>query len=268
MDRYLRQAMFRGAFMCANARAECRGIPFDPIFHQVVEHWDRIREQLAADINVDFHVYEGDEFREHLFGQYLQREGLTWPRLDTGRLDLKEKTFRDMAKLNPCLAPLHELWTTLSKLREIRIKVDADGRARTKLWAFGSKTGRTQPSATEYPFGPATWVRFFIKPQPGRAIAYCDYEQQEFGIAACLSGDAKMIAAYNSGDPTSHSRNRPAPSRERRLRPMRTTSSLAEKSPRRPSTRNRCAGRTSKPRSLFSTAWASSRWRSGSGCRA
>jgi DNA polymerase I len=33
------------------------------------------------------------------------------------------------------------------------------------------------------------------------ALAYIDYEQQEFGIAAALSGDAAMQQAYLSGDP-------------------------------------------------------------------
>src|SRR5262245_46554619 len=32
-------------------------------------------------------------------------------------------------------------------------------------------------------------------------IAYVDWSQQEFGIAAALSGDAAMQAAYQSGDP-------------------------------------------------------------------
>ncbi len=32
-------------------------------------------------------------------------------------------------------------------------------------------------------------------------MAYLDYEQQEFGIAAALSGDSAMAAAYASGDP-------------------------------------------------------------------
>jgi DNA polymerase I-like protein with 3'-5' exonuclease and polymerase domains len=33
------------------------------------------------------------------------------------------------------------------------------------------------------------------------ALAYVDFEQQEFGIAAALSGDAAMAEAYRSGDP-------------------------------------------------------------------
>jgi DNA polymerase I-like protein with 3'-5' exonuclease and polymerase domains len=41
----------------------------------------------------------------------------------------------------------------------------------------------------------------FIKPEKGTSLAYIDWNQQEFGIAAALSSDKKMIAAYESGDP-------------------------------------------------------------------
>ena len=40
-----------------------------------------------------------------------------------------------------------------------------------------------------------------IRPEPGYGLAYVDWSQQEFGIAAALSGDAAMQAAYLSGDP-------------------------------------------------------------------
>jgi DNA polymerase I-like protein with 3'-5' exonuclease and polymerase domains len=39
-----------------------------------------------------------------------------------------------------------------------------------------------------------------IKPPPGYGVAYIDWRQQEFGIAAALSGDKAMQAAYLSGD--------------------------------------------------------------------
>ena len=54
---------------------------------------------------------------------------------------------------------------------------------------------------SRYIFGPAVWLRSLIKPPPGWAVAYIDWSQQEFGIAAALSGDAAMQAAYRSGDP-------------------------------------------------------------------
>ena len=69
------------------------------------------------------------------------------------------------------------------------------------LSPFMSRTGRNQPSNSRFIFGPSAWLRGLIKPNKDRAIAYIDYEQQEFGLAAALSGDEAMKEAYNSGDP-------------------------------------------------------------------
>ena len=68
------------------------------------------------------------------------------------------------------------------------------------LSAFRARTGRNQPSNTKFIFGPSVWLRGLIKPPPGHAIAHIDWRTQEFGIAAALSGDAAMQAAYQSGD--------------------------------------------------------------------
>jgi DNA polymerase I len=69
------------------------------------------------------------------------------------------------------------------------------------LSAFRARTGRNQPSNTKFIFGPAVWLRGLIQPPAGCGIAYIDWKQQEFGIAAALSHDPKMIEAYLSGDP-------------------------------------------------------------------
>src|SRR5262249_35253825 len=66
---------------------------------------------------------------------------------------------------------------------------------------FRARTGRNQPSNSRFIFRPSVWLRSLIKPPPGMAVAYVDFEQQEFAIAAKLSGDANMLAAYISGDP-------------------------------------------------------------------
>ena|SRR6266567_6522028 len=68
------------------------------------------------------------------------------------------------------------------------------------LSVFRSETSRNQPSNTRYIFGPSVWLRFLIQPPPGWGLAYLDWVQQEFGIAAALSGDPNMIAAYETGD--------------------------------------------------------------------
>jgi DNA polymerase I-like protein with 3'-5' exonuclease and polymerase domains len=96
---------------------------------------------------------------------------------------------------------MRELRTSLSKLRLNEILIGPDGRNRVWLSPFGAKTGRNTPSNAKFIFGPSTWIRGLIKPRPGYAIAYVDWSQQEFGIAAYLSGDLAMIEAYESGDP-------------------------------------------------------------------
>ena len=86
-------------------------------------------------------------------------------------------------------------------MRLNKFEVGLDGRNRTMLSAFGGKTGRNQPSTTEFIFGSSVWLRGLIKPLEGWGIAYLDWSQQEFGIAAALSGDLAMKRAYASGDP-------------------------------------------------------------------
>jgi DNA polymerase I-like protein with 3'-5' exonuclease and polymerase domains len=98
------------------------------------------------------------------------------------------------------VAPVRELRHALSQMRLNELAVGADGRNRAMLSAFGSRTGRNQPSNSKFIFGPASWLRSLIKPGPGRAVAYVDWSQQELAIAAALSGDRRMQDAYRSGD--------------------------------------------------------------------
>jgi hypothetical protein len=106
-----------------------------------------------------------------------------------------------MAKAYPIISPLRELRSSLSKLRLFHdLAVGRDGRNRAMLSAFGTIAGRNAPSNAEFIFGPAVWLRGLIKPSPGYAIAYLDFEQQEIAIAAALSGDKAMQRAYQTGD--------------------------------------------------------------------
>jgi hypothetical protein len=106
-----------------------------------------------------------------------------------------------MAKAYPQVSAMRELRSALSDLRLNDLAVGSDGYNRTILSAFRARTGRNQPSNAHFIFGPSVWLRGLIKPPPGHGIAYIDYEQQEFAIAAALSGDQIMMAAYQSGDP-------------------------------------------------------------------
>jgi hypothetical protein len=199
----LPRALLRGRYMAAAARMEWTGVPLDvDTLAQLRENWAGIQEALIAKIDADRSIYEGRSFRADRWAAYLAERGIPWPYLDSGALDLKDDTFREMARTYPAeVAPIRELRHALSQLRLNDLAVGPDGRNRLLLSAFQSRTGRNQPSNSQFIFGPAVWLRGLIKPGPGRVVAYVDWEQQEFGIAAALSGDQTMMAAYQSGDP-------------------------------------------------------------------
>ena len=198
----LPRALLRGRYMAAAARMERNGVPIDADTLKLLRlHWSDIQDQLIAEVDRDYGIYEGRTFKVDRFAELLTRSNIPWPRLDSGRLDLSDDTFREMARAYPMVAPLRELEVALSQMRLSDLAVGQDGRNRTMLSAFRSRTGRNQPSNTKFIFGPSVWLRGLIKPPSGFGIAYIDWEQQEFGIAAALSGDPLMMDAYRSGDP-------------------------------------------------------------------
>ena len=188
--------------MSASARMEWNGVPLDePSATLLRSNWDAIQSELIHEVDADFGVFENTTFRSERFERWLIARGISWPRLPRGSLALDDGTWRDMARLHPELEPLRELRASLSQLRLADLDIGRDGRNRTLLSAFRARTGRNQPSNTKFVFGPAVWIRGLIKPPPGFGVAYVDWSQQEFGIAAALSGDSSMIRAYSSGDP-------------------------------------------------------------------
>jgi DNA polymerase I len=196
------RALLRGRFMAAVARMERVGVPIDvETLHRLRSNWGRIKSDLIAAVDKDFGVFEGTTFKVGLFAGYLADNGIAWPRLESGRLDLQRQTFRDMAKRYPQLEPLKELRHALSDLRLEKLQIGPDGRNRLLLSPFGATSGRNTPSANGYIFGPSVWLRGLIKPSYGRAVAYIDYRSQEVYVAAALSGDPALLDAVRSGDP-------------------------------------------------------------------
>jgi DNA polymerase-1 len=198
----LPRALLRGRYMKAAATIEWQGVPIDTVsLAQLRAHWDDIQDQLIVAIDQAYGVFEGRTFKTQRFAEYLIGQAIPWPLLPSGALDLSDETFKDMARAYPQLCALRELRVALSQLRLSNLAVGKDGRNRCLLSAFRARTGRNQPSNAKFIFGPSTWLRGLIRPQPGWGIAYIDWGQQEFGIAAALSGDPLMQEAYWSGDP-------------------------------------------------------------------
>lgn len=195
-------ALLRGQFMAAAATIEYYGIPIDrPMLSTLQTDWSTIKDRLIARIDQKYGVFEGSTFKHDRFADWLVRQGIPWPRLESGHLDLSNETFRQMSRTHPSISPLRELRHALSQMRLSELAVGSDDRNRCLLSPFRARTGRNAPSNSKFIFGPSVWLRQLIRPGQGTALAYVDYSQQEFGIAAALSGDGHMQDAYRSGDP-------------------------------------------------------------------
>ena len=199
----LPRALLRGRYAWGVASMEHRGIPIDvATFEHLKSRWGRVQAQLVAEVDRRYGVFEGTVFKRDRFARWLVARGIPWPMLESGQLDLSDDTFRGQAKAHPEVAELRELRAALGQMRLFEdLAIGPDGRNRTSIAPFRARTSRNQPSNARFIFGPSRWLRSLIQPPPGMAVAYVDFEQQEFGIAAALSGDAAMIEAYRSGDP-------------------------------------------------------------------
>lgn len=198
----LPRALLRGQFSAAAAHIEHNGTPLDIETLDVLRtNWNGIKDKLIEVIDQDYGVYEGSTFKRNLFEQYLVDQNILWPRLPSGVPQLDEDTFKMMASSYPQITALRELRVALGQLRLTSLSVGEDGRNRCLLSILSAKTGRNQPSNSKFIFGPSVWLRGLIQPRPGYGLAYVDWSQQEFGIAAALSRDVMMQEAYASGDP-------------------------------------------------------------------
>jgi hypothetical protein len=196
------RALLRGRYMQAVSCIQMNGVPIDAeALRKLQGNWVAIQDQLIADIDIDYGVYDGRTFKASRWEAYLVANDIPWPRLESGRLDMCDATFREMARTYIGVAPIRELRSALSEMRLANLHVGDDERNRCLLSPFRARTGRNQPSNSKFIFGPSVWLRGLIRPKPGWGLAYVDWSQQEFGIAAALSGDPAMMAAYRSGDP-------------------------------------------------------------------
>jgi DNA polymerase-1 len=201
----LPRALLRGRYMAAVSAMEHEGVPVDvDVLALLLARWDAVRDDLIREVDVGggYHVFEGHSINRAKFEQYLIRAGIPWWQYtETGLLSLSDATLKESARAHPSIAPLRELQHALGEMKLNDLAVGSDHRNRTLLSPFGSRSGRNTPSSNKFIFGPSVWLRSLVKPPPGYGVAYIDWSQQEFGIAAALSNDPAMLAAYESGDP-------------------------------------------------------------------
>ena len=210
----VRRAIARGSYIIEIAKFEDRGIPID------VEKLEAIRSRRDALIlhiisqHPHLDVYENTTFDQKKFEAFLVANNLAtrWRKTRTGIYTSEDSYLEEQGQCFPIIEELRQLKKVVLQLQRDRFHAGIDGRARCPLWPFGSITGRNQPSAgkkqkkgirseSPYIFGLPKALRFLVRPTPGTALAYIDWEQQEFMIAAVMSRDEEMIRAYRSGNP-------------------------------------------------------------------
>jgi DNA polymerase I len=198
-----RQAICRGYALQAEAAWFRRGIPWDTeLYHEFEALWEPMKTALIDEINPAFGVYTPQRTFSHAaFTGWRSAHRVGWPTTKTGRTSVKLKVWKDMAQAVPAVKPLADLFTMLNGLKVLKVPVGPDGRVRTEVRVCGAKTGRNSFSSVEYPFALPAWLRCLVRPRPGTALVSCDYSAEEFQIAAVLSQDPVMLAAYRSGDP-------------------------------------------------------------------
>jgi hypothetical protein len=195
-------ALYRSRYAAALARTEVVGTPIDVKLNERLDrHREPIQDRMIAEIDKDYGLFEGRTFKQDRFAQYLSKENIAWPTTQSGQLDLRDDTFKEMSETYPQLKPIRHLRQTLAGTRLHPHAVSKDGRNRCFQNPYGSSTGRNQPSSRECIWLMPAWLRGLVKPPEGNGLAYLDYSSQEFGIAAWISADQNMQDAYKSGDP-------------------------------------------------------------------
>jgi len=198
----IRHALIRGQYVLSCAVIQETGIPVDSsCYWRIKSNLERIHRSLIDELDREYQVYENYHFSQRAFARYIRKAGWNWPRTATGKLCADADTMKEMALVYPQLYKLKVLLGLMSLLNNFSLPIGADSRIRFAQRPFAAVTGRNQPLGRESIFSKPKWLRGLIKPGEGHGMAYIDFSQQEFGIAAALSGDRKMQEAYQSEDP-------------------------------------------------------------------
>jgi hypothetical protein len=194
-------AAVRADFLLLTKKVEARRVPvWAAGLQDLIDHRADLREQVIREWD-RYHLFRDGSFSNRAFINFLNERGLAWPHLAASEQpDLRKETFREQARIDPVFAEIGRLRDTVAMFKSMSLRIDPDGRLRTDLRPFASKTGRSQPSGSSCLFLLPKFMRKFMIPPPGLGIVQGDYSQQEILVAAVLSEDEALLRAYQDGD--------------------------------------------------------------------
>jgi DNA polymerase-1 len=187
----------------AVAQIQARGMPIDMALWNLVQENKKavIREllqQFDPSHSSDDPIYTPEGKWSYAgLERWLARNGIPWPRLDSGQLDTDSDAFRLMYHV-PGVEGLHALRDSLRVIVGANLPIGCDGRNRPSLFPFGTATGRNAHAKSLYN-AHASVRSFMVFPEDTIGV-YLDWRTQEVGIAAALSEDHALIEDYRGGD--------------------------------------------------------------------
>jgi DNA polymerase-1 len=201
----LLRAPIRGAFMMEIERIRWRAKPIDMVpYREAKQYAPVILPKMREDLNrkLGAEVYYAGVFKRRTMLRLMRQHNIPIP-IDpkTRNESCATKLIKPMIETYPLLKDFYEDKRMIDAIKNLKLEIGSDGRARCWLNPFETKTGRNNPSTNKELLGLPHTMRSFMKPGPGMAIAQVDIGNEEIGIAAALSGDPMLMADYRSGDP-------------------------------------------------------------------
>jgi DNA polymerase I-like protein with 3'-5' exonuclease and polymerase domains len=204
-------ALARGQAAMALAVVQRAGIPLD-VATLIALQAQRVPLSQAALCSAQkrWHFWEPDPkqggrliFKRERVEQWIADHRWIWPVFTpTGHPSLKQEILEEIGRIIPEVADFREIRRLTSGLRLglERIAVQRDGRSHPPVLPVGTITSRNVTKG-DFVFGQARWLRHLIVAPPGRALIYCDWSGQEFGVMAALSRDPALLEDYQRPDP-------------------------------------------------------------------
>lgn len=212
--RFLVEQVDRGEYVKAATHLyfHSKGFPVDVVFvNAVYGYRSKIRAVIIDPVNEAFPgVYTPNgpgEFKLNgaVLTSVIQKMGLeeTWPKTATGGLSFAGIALEKASENHPELAIVYKAKRALDQLKGVdyRTLLTNDDSVRAGYKTFSQRTSRTSPLWKKgFVLNLVPWLRLMIKPKPGEVVIGLDWSQQEIAIAAAVSGDTQLQAAYDSGD--------------------------------------------------------------------
>jgi DNA polymerase-1 len=197
------QAIVRGDSMAVFAASGDRGLPVDVERFTTMKQLGNVGLRRLWQEHLDVHgLMQAGSFCYRRFEELVMKSGTPWPRTDTGRFKYDKDTLKDASKVyGEPWASVYELVRSIAEGAVDGLKIGSDGRLYAAPKPFMTFTGRAAPSTSEFLFLGPKWLRSLLQPSRGHTLLQFDWSNQEYAIAAALSQDQAMMAAYDDGDP-------------------------------------------------------------------